>query len=61
MLSASELRRPQEGPSMAAKFEIKPIRNGQFCFRLRAGNGEIILASETYSHLEGREEWSLGS
>jgi uncharacterized protein len=52
MLSASELRRPQKGPSMAAKFEIKPTRNGQFCFRLRAGNGEIILASETYSHLE---------
>ncbi len=37
---------------MSAKFEIKPTKNGQFCFHLKAGNGEIILASETYPHIE---------
>lgn len=34
---------------MAAKFEIHKSANGQFFFRLKAGNGEIILASEMYS------------
>ncbi len=34
---------------MAAKFEIKKAKNGQFYFRLKAGNGEIILSSEMYT------------
>lgn len=33
---------------MAAKFEIQKASNGQFFFRLKAGNGEIILSSEQY-------------
>ena len=31
-----------------AKFEIKKAKNGEFYFHLKAGNGEIILASEMY-------------
>ncbi len=34
---------------MAAKFEIKKAKNGQFYFNLRAGNNEIILTSEMYT------------
>ena len=33
---------------MAGKYVIKKAKNGQFYFRLKAGNGEIILASEMY-------------
>ncbi|MEM0976435.1 MAG: YegP family protein [Pseudomonadota bacterium] len=33
---------------MAGKFEIYKDKGGQFRFRLKAGNGEIILASEGY-------------
>ena len=33
---------------MAAKFELKKAANGQFMFNLKAGNGEVILTSETY-------------
>jgi uncharacterized protein YegP (UPF0339 family) len=33
---------------MAAKFEIQKASDGQFFFRLKAGNGEIILTSEQY-------------
>lgn len=33
---------------MAGKFELKKASNGQFHFNLKAGNGEIILSSETY-------------
>ena len=33
---------------MAAKFEIKKAKNGQFMFNLKASNGEIILTSEMY-------------
>jgi uncharacterized protein len=33
---------------MAAKFEIEKASNGQFYFRLKAANGEIILSSEQY-------------
>ena len=33
---------------MPGKFEIKKAKNGQFYFHLKASNGEIILASETY-------------
>lgn len=34
---------------MAAKFEIQKASNGQFFFRLKAENGEIILSSEQYT------------
>lgn len=33
---------------MAAKFEIMKSKNGQFYFRLKAANGQIILSSEQY-------------
>lgn len=33
---------------MSGKFEIKKTVNNQFMFNLKAGNGEIILTSETY-------------
>ncbi len=33
---------------MAGKFEIFKDRRGEFRFRLRASNGEIVLASEGY-------------
>ena len=34
---------------MAAKFELKKTKTGEFAFNLKAGNGEIILTSESYS------------
>jgi len=34
---------------MAGKFELYKSPNGQFRFRLRAGNGEIIAVSEGYT------------
>jgi uncharacterized protein YegP (UPF0339 family) len=34
---------------MAAKFEIQQAADGQFYFRLKASNGEIILSSEQYT------------
>lgn len=34
---------------MAAKFEILVNEGGQFHFNLKAGNGEIILTSQTYT------------
>lgn len=34
---------------MAGKFELKKASNGQFYFRLKAGNGETILSSEMYA------------
>jgi len=33
---------------MAGKFEIKRAKDQQYYFHLKAGNGEIILASELY-------------
>lgn len=38
---------------MASKFEIFKDRQGEFRFRLKAGNGEIILASEGYKDRAG--------
>jgi len=38
---------------MAAKFELKNSTNGQFHFNLKAGNGEVILSSETYTTKSG--------
>ena len=40
---------------MAAKFEIDKASNGQFYFRLKAGNGEIVLSSEQYQGKAGAE------
>lgn len=34
--------------TMPGKFELRKAENGQFYFHLKANNGEIILASETY-------------
>lgn len=33
---------------MAAKFEVYKDRGGEYRFRLKAGNGEIIAVSESY-------------
>ena len=34
---------------MAAKFVLSKTRNGQYVFVLKAGNGETIAQSETYT------------
>ena len=34
---------------MAAKFELKKTPSGQYRFNLKAGNGEIIATSESYT------------
>ena len=34
---------------MSGKFEIFLAKNNEFYFRLKAGNGEIILGSEGYT------------
>jgi uncharacterized protein len=33
---------------MAAKFEVYKDSSGQFRFRLKAGNGEIVATGESY-------------
>lgn len=33
---------------MAGKFEIYKDRSGQFRFRLKAGNGEVVAQGESY-------------
>lgn len=38
---------------MASKFEIYNDKAGEFRFRLKAGNGQTILASEGYSAKSG--------
>ena len=38
---------------MPAQFELFKDKKGEFRFRLRAGNGEIILASEGYKDRAG--------
>jgi hypothetical protein len=40
-------------PAMAGKFELYKDKKGEFRFRLKAGNGEIILASESYKDRAG--------
>lgn len=34
---------------MSGKFELEKASDGQFIFRLKASNGQVILASERYS------------
>lgn len=41
---------------MAGKFEIKKGASGKFRFNLKAGNGQIILSSETYETTQGAEK-----
>ncbi len=38
---------------MAAKFEIYEDVNGEFRFRLKAGNGEIVVTGEGYKTRAG--------
>ena len=38
---------------MSGKFEIKEGTSGKFRFNLKAGNGQIILSSETYETKQG--------
>lgn len=40
---------------MAGKFELYKDKGGEFRFRLKAGNGEIILASEGYKQRASAE------
>lgn len=40
---------------MAGKFELYKGTGGQYRFRLKAGNGEKILASEAYTSKSGAE------
>jgi uncharacterized protein YegP (UPF0339 family) len=38
---------------MPGKYEIKRAKNNEYYFNLKAGNGEIILTSETYKAKAG--------
>ena len=38
---------------MAGKFELYEDKSGQFRFRLKASNGQIILVSEAYTQQSG--------
>ena len=40
---------------MAGKFELKKAKDGEFFFHLKAGNGQIILASEMYTEKSSAE------
>ncbi len=40
---------------MPPKFELFKDKKGEFRFRLKAGNGEIVLASEGYKDRSGAE------
>ena len=39
---------PHEGIGMSGKFEVYKDKSGEFRFRLKAGNGEIIAVGESY-------------
>ena len=38
---------------MAAKFEIFKDKSGGYRFNLKAGNGEVVASSESYSSKDG--------
>lgn len=38
---------------MAGKFEIYKDRSGQYRFRLKAGNGEVVAQGEAYPRKQG--------
>lgn len=40
---------------MAAKYELKCSAKGKFMFNLKAGNGEVILTSESYDTKKNAE------
>lgn len=40
---------------MAGKFELYKDRSGEFRFRLKAANGEVIASSEGYSSKAGAQ------
>lgn len=40
---------------MTGTFELKKAADGQYMFNLKAGNGEVILTSETYSSKSAAE------
>ena len=40
---------------MAAKFEMKKAKDGQFMFNLKAANGQVILTSELYKQKSSAE------
>jgi uncharacterized protein YegP (UPF0339 family) len=40
---------------MAGTFEIKKAKDGEYFFHLKAGNGQIILASEMYKEKSSAE------
>jgi uncharacterized protein YegP (UPF0339 family) len=44
---------PNKEDLMAGKFEIYKDKAGEFRFRLKSGNGQIILASEGYKERGG--------
>jgi uncharacterized protein len=41
---------------MSGKFELKKSTDGKFIFNLRAGNGEVILSSETYNSKQAAQQ-----
>lgn len=41
---------------MAGKFEIKESSGGKFRFNLKAGNGQVLLSSESYETKQGAEK-----
>ena len=41
---------------MAAKFEIYQDAKGEFRFRLKAGNGEVVATGESYPSLAGAQQ-----
>lgn len=48
-------RRRRGADQMAGKFEIFKDARGEFRFRLKSGNGEIVLASEGYTAMAGAQ------
>jgi len=38
---------------MAARYELKPTKNGEIMFNLLAGNNEVILTSQMYKEKNG--------
>ncbi|MDR1807113.1 MAG: DUF1508 domain-containing protein [Propionibacteriaceae bacterium] len=41
---------------MAAKFEIYPDAKGEYRFRLKAGNGEVVATGQAYASKAGAIE-----
>lgn len=43
------LEKTEKGRLMAGKFELYTDKSGEYRFRLKSGNGEVIATSEGYS------------